>query len=98
MEAWINADNGDILYVHDVSECSNEDRPCTIHRPSLHNLSLVPQLWNEEKRVMERKCIHGDMHIDPDEYRVPSEAVNGCWANCDDCCRTDPDALDPEAR
>lgn len=98
MEIWKSDDNSQIVYVHDVSECSGQDRPCTIHRPSMHYLSLSPQLWNDRRGLMERKCVHGQMHIDPDEIVIPEDAVDGCWDDCDNCCRTEPDALEAEIR
>lgn len=88
MEIWKNDDNSVVMYVHDRGTCVGAY--CTIHNPSNHWLSIAPQSWNETHGVMMRMCSHGQWHIDADEIKVLDIAVNGCWADCDTCCKGEP--------
>lgn len=43
-----------------------------------------PQSWRADRQIMERICIHGVGHPDPDDYKMqdPHERIHGC----DGCC------------
>lgn len=83
--------NGDFLTTHPEGSCSGER--CSIHNPSEHAMSEFPQLWREDRGLMERLCRHGIGHPDPDDIAhkrrtrgdayAAVEAVHGC----DGCCR-----------
>lgn len=64
--------------VHPDIDC--KDRPCCIHHPSNHSMVSWPTHWRDDKEMMERICIHGIGHPDPDNIRLDS--VHGC----DGCC------------
>jgi len=73
--------------VHDPSKCEGEH--CCIHNPSAHHMANWPQLWRQDKGVMERICPHGIGHPDPDDAaynrRIGKDylSIHGC----DGCCR-----------
>ena len=47
-----------------------------------HSMRGFPQLWREDRRIMERICPHGVGHPDPDDV-LNQDRVHGC----DGCCR-----------
>ncbi len=69
-EQWIS--------VHEPSECANEY--CCIHNPSDHHMNNWPQLWRDDRKMMERICLHGYGHPDPDD--ISPNKTHGC----DGCC------------
>ena len=75
-----------LINVHPPDACSGEH--CCIHNPSDHPLRDAPMHWRSDKGVMERICVHGIGHDDPDDVahreRVGRESsgVHGC----DGCC------------
>lgn len=64
---------------HSPSFCYSKSR-CTIHNRSNHHMRNLPQEWNGDENIMERLCIHGVGHTDPDE--IPGFEIH----NCDGCC------------
>lgn len=75
-----------LVNVHPESACVG--RACVIHDPSDHPLRDAPMIWRADKRVMERKCVHGIGHDDPDDYAY-RKSVNPRASNihgCDGCC------------
>lgn len=71
--------------VHDESQCAGEY--CTIHNFSDHHMVDWPQNWRSDRGIMERVCVHGVGHPDPDDpkFKHESERVHGC----DGCCTLD---------
>lgn len=61
-------------------------RNCVLHRPSDHPLARRPMVWRADTGVMERTCIHGVGHPDPDHMAyVKSLTPNhDCPGKCDD--------------
>ena len=70
--------NGIIRNVHDPEKC--EGRWCCIHNPSPHHMHSWPQLWRDDRGIMERICPHGVGHPDPDDR------TTGRVHGCDGCC------------
>jgi hypothetical protein len=71
---------GDPLLAHKKEKCEGEF--CCIHNPSDHHMKDWPQLWRDDRKMMERLCPHGTGHPDPDD---PTEnRIHGC----DGCCST----------
>src|ERR1051326_9246786 len=53
------------LYIHDSNRCS--DHFCPFHNPSNHHMKDWPMLVRLDKSsLVERTCIHGTGHPDPD--------------------------------
>ena len=74
-----------LLNVHDPSFC--EGQPCTIHNRSDHHMRAFPQHWRSDRALMERICLHGVGHPDPDS---PFAADSHMWVHgCDGCCKGD---------
>jgi hypothetical protein len=69
--------------VHSPAACAGQY--CCIHNPSDHPLTTWPQVWQSNKRLMERQCPHGVSHPDPDDPQatLPVELAHGC----DGCCQ-----------
>ena len=76
-------DFGQILRgVHRPNQCLN-DSGCTIHTPSEHHMISWPQLWRDDRGIMERVCPHEIGHPDPDEIFLDDfTTIHGC----DGCC------------
>jgi hypothetical protein len=54
----------------------------TEHAPRDIPLNSAPQVWRDDTRIMERICIHGIGHPDPELEYKGTDAVHGC----DGCC------------
>lgn len=81
------------LRVHNQALCA-EDPSCCIHKPSRHPLAGARMNWRGDRGLMERVCVHGVGHPDPDdlaykratmgtEYERYAFDIHGC----DGCCR-----------
>lgn len=64
--------------LHSPALC--QGRGCVIHHPSLHSMRLFRTHWREDRGIMERLCLHGVGHPDPDDNNP--DHVHGC----DGCC------------
>ena len=53
------------LNAHSLEDCLGE--VCCIHKMTDHSMRGFPQLWREDRRIMERICPHGVGHPDPDD-------------------------------
>jgi len=75
---------GLLLYTHDREHCYGP--PCVVHSPSDHHMRDWRQHWRDDRGIMERLCVHGVGHPDPDDLKVRI----GSWAEgvhgCDGCC------------
>lgn len=72
-----------ILHAHPRIACAGE--ACTLHNRTDHHMRAFPQLWRDDRGIMERVCPHGIGHPDPDDYRIRSGKDNGAHG-CDGCC------------
>lgn len=78
-----------ILRVHKQEDCLT---PCPIHAPSDHHMRNWPMIYRADRNIIERRCVHGIGHPDPDqisywfktlpEKQAEAEAIHGC----DRCC------------
>lgn len=88
---------GKKLRVHEANEdCANG---CCIHNPSQHSLKDAPLVWRVagpfdfKPSHMERMCVHGVGHPDPDAlaylHRSGEQSLSDVLAThgCDGCCR-----------
>lgn len=75
---------GTYLRVHDPLLC--EGRWCTVHTRSAHGMRGWPQQWRADRGFMERRCVHGVGHPDPDEAHSPNGLPNAGVHGCDGCC------------
>lgn len=83
-----------IVHSHDPKLCRGED--CCLHNVSDHHMKHWPQNWRGDRGIMERMCMHGVGHPDPDDMshllrtygrrRSDAEFVHGC----DGCCNPHP--------
>jgi len=82
---------GEALYTHPASRC--EGQTCCIHNPSDHPMKHFPQLWRDDRGLMERTCPHGVGHPDPDDIDYKRRTRGAEYARyesihgCDGCCR-----------
>ena len=81
MNTYITGTGQKLTCVHDESVC--EGTHCPIHNLSDHPLRDCPTHWRDDRGLMERICIHGVGHPDPDD--INPDHVHGC----DGCCLTD---------
>lgn len=74
------------IMAHASGECSGT--LCPIHKRTDHHMRSWPQLWREDRKIMERTCPHGVGHPDPDDPRCFGPHTNGYEAlhGCDGCC------------
>jgi hypothetical protein len=91
--------DGTLLQVHSVSRCVGDH--CSIHNPSDHPLRDAPQLWDPRFKSIYRMCVHGNVHLDPDDlmfkWRVGvSVQVLALISvhDCDGCCHWPLNDLD----
>lgn len=81
----------DLVNVHSPDKCKGY--ACAIHNPSDHCMRDFPQLWRDDRKLMERKCPHGIGHPDPDHMDWYGRTHNDkeTWAEgihgCDGCCQ-----------
>ncbi|MGE5828487.1 MAG: hypothetical protein ACM30G_09010 [Micromonosporaceae bacterium] len=78
-----------VVRTHGPEKCAGE--VCCIHNPSDHHMRSWPQLWREDRQLMERTCPHGVGHPDPDAlaYQLRTfgeEARHAGVHGCDGCC------------
>lgn len=77
-----------LVNVHAPEAC--EGHACCIHNPSDHHMRLWPQLWRDDRYLMERTCAHGIGHPDPDHlawvHRYPGVDPGYGVHGCDGCC------------
>jgi hypothetical protein len=76
------------LRVHNRKLC--EGQACSVHNPSSHHMNTWSLNWRGDRRIMERLCVHGIGHPDPDDcaYRKTRDGKNydpGVHG-CDGCC------------
>jgi hypothetical protein len=84
---------GDIVIAtHDKDQCLG--KYCCIHNPSDHPLKDAPQNWRADRRLMERICVHGVGHPDPDDLSFKRVSMGVKYERyafdvhgCDGCCR-----------
>jgi hypothetical protein len=82
---------GQLLFVHDASDCKGD--ACCIHNPSNHAMLNFKTHWRFDRGIMERICSHNIGHPDPDDIEfmrqnmgdkmAEVEAIHGC----DGCCQ-----------
>lgn len=76
--------------VHDPEKCA--EQACCIHNPSDHVMKDFPQLWRNDRYMMERVCPHGIGHPDPDHMTHMRLVYGNEFASyhsihgCDGCC------------
>jgi hypothetical protein len=83
MAEWVDDFGNKLTNVHESIDCATHG-VCSIHSPSNHSMSSYPQKWRADRSFMERICVHGIGHPDPDgpSAAYSSIAIHGC----DGCC------------
>jgi hypothetical protein len=83
MAEWVDDFGNKLINVHESIDCATRG-VCSIHSPSNHSMSSYPRKWRGDFSFMERICVHGVGHPDPDE---PSATYNSILSHgCDGCC------------
>ncbi len=88
--------SGTVLKAHALEVCDPARGPCPIHRRTDHHMRKYPQVWRDDRGIMERMCPHGCGHPDPDDPKCfgpgaeKHEAIHGC----DGCCQ-EPNTVNP---
>lgn len=87
---------GFLLKTHAENVCGPTRYPCCIHNPSDHALRDAPMIWRADRGLMERRCVHGVGHPDPDDLAFKrrtlgedeawGHGIHGCCAQR--CCYT----------
>ena len=80
------SDSAILTNVYPPTMCAGQY--CVIHNPSNHRMRDWPLHWRNDRGIMERLCIHGIGHPDPDD--VAYHMRNGddiSVHGCDGCCR-----------
>jgi hypothetical protein len=73
---------GTKLVTHNRDVCM---APCPIHSPSQHRMITWRQNWRSDRGIMERLCVHGVGHPDPDDLLLRTGQDAGTHG-CDGCC------------
>jgi hypothetical protein len=76
-------EHGGKIKAHHPSLCAGA--VCCLHNRSQHAMRGWPQLWREDRGIMERVCQCGIGHPDVDDRRVLSgedDGVHGCCGHC----------------
>lgn len=71
---------------HSEEQCAG--RTCVVHNPTRHHMSTWPQIWRWDRGIVERRCLHGIGHPDPDQFEYWKETGQK-WQGihgCDGCC------------
>ena len=73
------------ITTHDRDSC--QGRGCPVHHASDHHMRDWPANWRGDRGLMERVCVHGVGHVDPDDAtfrasRGDTDTLHGC----DGCC------------
>lgn len=73
--------------VHKAAECVGDT--CAIHKKTKHRMRGMPQVWRPDRGIIERRCLHGVGHPDPDSPfpKGSHEWIHGC---CESACCVDP--------
>lgn len=87
----VTLEGGEMLMAHNRNDCVS-DVSCTVHKPSDHHMRNRPQHWRSDRGMMERTCVHGIGHPDPDQVEYwrgqyqPSDLYYQMIHGCDGCC------------
>lgn len=80
---------GEILATHPADRCAGT--PCCIHNPSDHPLRHAQLHWEPADRSMSRRCVHGQLHPDPDHIgwlRLVGQFAKAQEQTIHTCCAT----------
>lgn len=67
---------------HDLSKCVGH--ACFVHNRTEHHMRDWPVQWRDDRKIVERICVHGIGHPDPDQADFLNDA--GMTHGCDGCC------------
>ena len=76
------------VVVHDEAMCDGE--PCPFHNPSNHHMVRWPvHVRLDKAALVERVCMHGVGHPDPDSMQYIKERHGPHYGThgCDGCCK-----------
>lgn len=77
--------DGRLMTTHPPERCARDEHPCCVHKPSDHPLNAAELYWHPGRRMMLRRCPHGEFHPDPDDLQVVMFPAEGSH-ECDGCC------------
>lgn len=68
--------NGQVLVdIHSINLCASY--ACSIHHPSQHLMVGMLQVYDFDKKLMQRVCNHGVKHPDPDDRALHLRSKDG---------------------
>ena len=72
--------------IHAEAQCRGQ--VCVIHNPTDHHMRRWPLIWRDDRQILERICVHGTGHPDPDHlpYWAATGRDDNRWHGCCDCC------------
>lgn len=79
-----------IVPTHLEGQCKGQH--CVVHNPSDHHMVSWPLHWRGDRGLMERVCVHGMGHPDPDHlaFVTATQGVHAAYDEgihgCDGCC------------
>jgi hypothetical protein len=76
--------SGELIWTHDGEACTP---PCPIHGASDHHMATWGLRWNPDLRSVERVCVHGQGHPDPDSLYGLRQHLIHFRDGCCGCCR-----------
>ena len=89
MKITLEHTSQELVNVHSLEDCKGD--VCPIHKLTDHHMRSFPQLWRDDRGIMERTCPHGVGHPDPDDV-LNNEDVDLGYVfrvhGCDGCCST----------
>ena len=94
-DVWQIGKNAILVNIHRAELC--QGRHCAIHNPSDHHMRDWSINWRGDKGQIERICVHGVGHPDPDDlaYHVSQGRDWIGIHGCDGCCwQEDSDEVD----
>ena len=66
------------ILAHSKAECKGP--VCPLHKRTKHHMRGWPQVWREDRGIMERMCPCGVGHPDPDDPTL--DRTHGCCGCC----------------
>lgn len=87
----INMVDGVLLTTHGRAGCAGSS--CVIHNPSDHHMASWRRHYRSDRGLMERICVHGVGHPDPDDLAFKASTRGDDFARvegihgCDGCCQ-----------
>lgn len=84
-------ENGTLTKVHKAEACADREIGCWVHNPSGWPLNQAPVFWDPFERRAYRRCEHGVLHRDYDDWRYQTRYSTMHAGMPPWCCRDESD-------